>query len=177
MAMSYQSAVIGVAVILGFFFGGFVFQGFGIAGVAFIGVICSGLELASLLYFLIAPPGEKISDASGDVEVSDEGDGSPPGNEGPKFPRTLITYSIDKGTPQDEIMGEYSGAEEIAASKSTYFVAAIFSFDSIVCGYLYSIGPLFIFNTFGVNEGTIGIIFSLASLFGSVLTFASISSK
>ena len=173
MAMSYQSAVIGVAVILGFFFGGFVFQGFGIAGVAFIGVICSGLELASLLYFLIAPPGEKISDASGDMEVSDEGERSPPGNKGPKFPRTLIAYSI----PQDEIMGEYSGAEEIAASKFTYFVAAIFSFDSIVCGYLYSIGPLFIFDTFGVNEGTIGIIFSLASLFGSVLTFASISSK
>ena len=51
--MSNQSATIGVAVIIGFFFGGIAFNKFGVDGIAVAGIIALGLEMASLLYYLL----------------------------------------------------------------------------------------------------------------------------
>lgn len=42
---------------------------------------------------------------------------------------------------------------------------------------LYSIGPLFIKEQFGIEEGIIGIIFSVGSAAGSLFTFAALSNK
>lgn len=164
MAMSNQSAFIGVAVILGFFFGGMAFQVWGVSGIAVAGIIVLGLELISLIYFLVAPPGSKV-----EVPVTDEaGGGDEPTTDDDvassqkekKFRETQIANSIMAGKGRQTIMKRYSGAEEIEASYFTYLVAIIFSIESIACGYLFSIGPLFIFEEFGVNQGSIGTIFS-----------------
>ena len=162
MAMSNQSAFIGIAVILGFFFGGMAFQVWGVSGIAVAGIIVLGLELISLIYFLVAPPAGLVpvtDEAGGGDETTNDDDVASSQKE-KKFRETQIANSIMAGKGRQTIMTRYSGAEEIEASYFTYLVAIIFSIESIACGYLFSIGPLFIFEEFGVNQGSIGTIFS-----------------
>jgi hypothetical protein len=187
MAMSNQSAFIGVAVILGFFFGGLAFQVWGVAGIAVAGVIVLGLELLSLFYFLVAPPldGIIVDEEDKEEETTSNQESGPneqceqPDKSRTKFRSTKLLQSIHEGKPRHTLMRQYSGsgADEIVASHFTYLVALVFSVESIACGYLFSIGPLFIYETFGVNQGKIGSIFSAASLFGTILTFLAISPK
>ena len=49
--------------------------------------------------------------------------------------------------------------------------------NGLCCNSLYTIGPLFMFDMFGIAEGTIGIIFGVASFIASVFTFLALSSK
>ena len=64
-AMSNQSAFIGLAVILGFYLGGMLFEAFGVRGIAVVGMIVLGLEMLSLIFFLVSPPNDVKHDAKG----------------------------------------------------------------------------------------------------------------
>ncbi|KAL7546816.1 hypothetical protein ACHAWF_014990 [Thalassiosira exigua] len=184
-AMGYQAAAIGLGVVFGFLTGGVAVQLFGVRGVAIVGAFTAALELASLIYFLLAPPGErsmednvKKKNPAQDEDTFEENPRQ--GNkDGTGFIGTDIVDSLGHGggINSSELGSKYSGSDEVVASNFTYMVSAVFSFINIVCGYLYSIGPLFIFETFGVDEGIIGIIFSVASAFASLFTFLTLSQR
>lgn len=175
-ALSNQSAFIGVAVILGFFFGGILFQVWGVSGIAVAGVISLVLELLSLLYYLVT----KFDDDDGKCKQSapdDNKDKDEHENQTNKLGRSTIVSSIGDTARRNSMLNLFSAEEAVTTNKFTYLVAMVFSVESIACGYLFSIGPLFIFEQFGVDQGKIGTIFSCASLFGTLLTYISISQK
>ena len=175
-ALSNQSAFIGVAVILGFFFGGILFQVWGVSGIAVAGVISLVLELLSLLYYLVT----KFDDDDGKCKQSapdDNNDKDEHENQTNKLGRSTIVSSIGDTARRNSMLNLFSAEEAVTTNKFTYLVAMVFSVESIACGYLFSIGPLFIFEQFGVDQGKIGTIFSCASLFGTLLTYISISQK
>ena len=175
-ALSNQSAFIGVAVILGFFFGGVLFQVWGVSGIAVAGVISLVLELLSLLYYLVT----KFDDDDGKCKQSapdDNNDKDEHENQTNKLGRSTIVSSIGDTARRNSMLNLFSAEEAVTTNKFTYLVAMVFSVESIACGYLFSIGPLFIFEQFGVDQGKIGTIFSCASLFGTLLTYISISQK
>lgn len=180
-ALSNQSAFIGVAVILGFFFGGILFQLWGVSGIAMAGIIVLGWELLSFMYYLA--PKMKIDHYSGngkksapDADEEEDDDGHE--NEGNNFVgKSTIRASIGDTVERNAMLNQFSAEEAVKTTKFTYLVAVVFSIESIACGYLFSIGPLFIFEQFGVDQGKIGTIFSCASLFGTLLTYIAISQK
>lgn len=210
MAMSFQSAAIGVGVIMGFFFGGIASNGMGVKGNALVGVVFGGLNLASLICFLVAPPeedpvedGKQVSHR--DLVVLDVSSRNELGNaEAEPAPfrgermtqeaqsnnqqslkqlskseissRKILDY-VQKSKSRGSLLREYSDDQDIVPSRFTYLVSAVFSFDSTACIYLYAIGPLYALEKFGVSEGNVSLIFSVASLFGTVLTFLDLSSK
>jgi len=175
MAMSNQSATIGVAVIIGFFFGGIAFDKFGVDGIAVAGIIALGIELASLLYYLLTCSEGDIKNQSRSDKVLEAT--LPEEEKNSEFTFSRVLTSLQKEELSAELTGMYSTTEGIVANSFTLLISAIFSIESIACGYLFSIGPMFIKNTFGVDEESIGIIFSCASLFGSIGTIISISPK
>eukprot|EP00588_Corethron_pennatum_P004694 CAMPEP_0194298818 /NCGR_PEP_ID=MMETSP0169-20130528/60377_1 /TAXON_ID=218684 /ORGANISM="Corethron pennatum, Strain L29A3" /LENGTH=581 /DNA_ID=CAMNT_0039048851 /DNA_START=114 /DNA_END=1859 /DNA_ORIENTATION=+ len=174
MAMSYQSAMLGVAVIIGFYFGGMGYDKFGVDGIAVAGIIALGLEITSLLYYVLTcneadttcekglvatfPTEEKTEKETG-LKVS------------------TIAQSLQNEKLSDELFGMFSNMEGIVANSFTLLISAIFSMESIACGYLFSIGPIFMKTIFDVEEKSIGTIFSCASLLGSIGTILSISPK
>ena len=179
IAISYQSAFTGLAIILGFFLGGMLFQVFGVPGIAVAGIIVLGLELASLLFFLVAPPN---ANAKKETTKSDNNESKPGTTNSSRRQLTKsitekIKDSMQAGKLCPTVENAFSTSEVIVANTFTYLIAAIFSIESIACVYLFSIGPLFMYETFGVNQGSIGVIFSSASAFRSVITFMAISTK
>eukprot|EP00588_Corethron_pennatum_P023420 CAMPEP_0194338556 /NCGR_PEP_ID=MMETSP0171-20130528/80038_1 /TAXON_ID=218684 /ORGANISM="Corethron pennatum, Strain L29A3" /LENGTH=583 /DNA_ID=CAMNT_0039102739 /DNA_START=163 /DNA_END=1914 /DNA_ORIENTATION=- len=178
MAMSYQSAMLGVAVIIGFYFGGIGFKKFGVDGIAVAGIIALGLEIASLLYYLLtcneADSKNQIRSDKGqeatfpEEEITEKETG---------FKVSDIRQSLQNEKLSDEFFGMYSNTEGIVANSFTLLISAIFSMESIACGYLFSIGPIFIKKAFDADESLIGTIFSCASLLGSVVTILAISPK
>lgn len=220
MAIRTQSTFIGIAVILGFFFGGMAFHMFGVHGIAVAGMIVLVLEVASLLYFLTCPPNANVSnDSSKERTMKRASSKRAPSHEaGIDFSRVVQEDDIeDEGSraashkldtisqeekDNDNIDGDngdirgtdsaeenrfedfvggiqeiYANHEEIVPHSFTYLIAAMFSVEAIATGYLFSIGPLFMCHAFDINQGLIGTLFSLASLFGSVFTVLAISPK
>jgi len=177
MAMSYQCAVMGAAVIIAFLIGGVVFSSFGILGVAQAGIVLIGLELLSLIYFLVDPPTSEKAKQTSAPAATDKVN-SPIDDGTSTLPSKSKLFGLLKELkPRTEIMHQFSRSSNIGANKLTYLIAFVYSFESISCGYIHTVSPLFLYEVFGVDEGVIGIIFSAASMFGSVMTFMAISSK
>ena len=74
-------------------------------------------------------------------------------------------------------MTMYSESEEINSSHLTYLVALVFSFDSIIFGYMDTIGYLYILDNFGVSAGTASYIYSAGSLCATGVTLFALSPK
>jgi len=176
--MSSQSATLGVAVIIGFYFGGMGYDKFGVDGIAVAGITALGLEITSLLYYVLTCnetdtknqirsdkgleatiPKEEITEKETGIKVS------------------AIRESLQNEKLSDDLFGMFSNTEGIVANSFTLLISAIFSMESIACGYLFSIGPIFMKTTFTVEEKSIGTIFSCASLLGSIVTILAISPK
>jgi hypothetical protein len=203
-ALRTQSAVNGVAVIFGFLFGGVMFQAFGVAGVAGTGVIVLGVELLSLVMYIISDhgndnsasdknegmdtgfPSQSDNKSENEVESLHKGAKSPPPScSGPKpsndlsstHNQILLRSAISTGNVPDALLNRYSASTEIARNNILFVVAAAFTIESVTVGYLFSIGPLFIKTEFGKGEGAIGLLFSAASLWGTILTIFFASTK
>jgi hypothetical protein len=212
-ALRTQSAVNGAAVIFGFLLGGLMFQTFGVSGVAGTGVFVLGVELLSLVMYIISDQGNYYSGSykkedmdtgfpnqsenKSDNEVKSappihatsrpyKDDNSPPPScSGPKpsnslsstHSQSLLRLAISTGNVPDFLLNSYSASTEISRNNILFVVAAAFTIESVTVGYLFSIGPLFIKTEFGKDEGTIGLLFSAASLWGTVLTLFFASTK
>jgi len=187
-AMSYQSAAIGISVIFGFALGGVASNSHGVRGNAVLGLCMSGLNLISLAYFLIAPPNSGNSTTMGNIETETtsadtecRGEGvsvsEPMTEKRGKFRQASIQRSLVEGTFKNTMMTKYNESEEINPTHLTYLVAFFFSFDSVVIGYMYCIGYLYILDIFGVSAGTASYVFSAGSLCGTGVTLFALSSK
>ena len=185
IAMSYQSAAIGIAMIFGFGLGGAASNSYGIRGNAVVGICMCGLNLISLAYFLIAPPNggsntaidkTKNEATPADTESGEDVFERKTERRG-KFRQSSIIRSIVEGTSGSTMMTMYHESEEISSSHLTYLVALVFSFDSVVIGYMYCIGFLYISDNFGVSAGTASYVFSAGSLCGTGMTLCALSSK
>lgn len=116
-ALSNQSAFIGVAVILGFFFGGILFQVWGVSGIAVAGVISLVLELLSLLYYLVT----KFDDDDGKCKQSapdDNKDKDEHENQTNKLGRSTIVSSIGDTARRNSMLNLFS-AEEAVTTKTS----------------------------------------------------------
>ena len=140
IAMSYQSAAIGIAVIFGFALGGVASNSFGVRGNAIVGLSMCGINLISLAYFLVAPPNSSNSNANSKIKsetisIPEDGEGTGEGEDAleptPKkgffFRKTAIIKSIEEGSSEKVMMNRYSESEEINSSHLTYLVALVFS--------------------------------------------------
>jgi len=178
MAMSSQGATLGVAVIYGFYFGGMGYDKFGVDGVAVAGITALGLEITSLLYYILTC---NEADSKNQINCEKGLEATFPTEEKTekktRFKVSDIAQSLQNEKLSDELFGMYSKTEGIVANSFTLLISAIFSLESIACGYLFSIGPIFMKTTFDVEEKSIGTIFSCASLLGSIGTIFAISSK
>mmetsp|Transcript_30769 Transcript_30769/g.73281 ORF Transcript_30769/g.73281 Transcript_30769/m.73281 type:complete len:740 (+) Transcript_30769:390-2609(+) len=96
---------------------------------------------------------------------------------GSGFTRMSLVSAATNEAKKKELLDRYSVAKEVVPSTFTYMVAFILSFAAIMCSNLYSIGPLFIKEQFGISEGMIGIIFSMGSAAASLFTLAALSKK
>jgi hypothetical protein len=186
-ALRTQSAVNGVAVIFGFLFGGVMFQAFGVAGVAGTGVLALGAELLSLVMYIISDHGNDCSSSDKnegmDTEFpnpnqsDNEVESQPSNTLSSTQNQTLLRSAISNGTVPDALLNKYSASTEIARNDIIFVVAAAFTIESVTVGYIFSIGPLFIKTEFDKDEGAIGLLFSAASLWGTVLTLFFASTK
>jgi hypothetical protein len=185
-ALRTQSAVNGVAVIFGFLFGGVMFQAFGVAGVAGTGVIVLGVELLSLVMYIISDHNDCTGSDKNegmDTEIPSPNQSDNEVESQPSYAlssthnQTLLRSAISTGNVPDALLNRYSASTEIARNNILFVVAAAFTIESVTVGYLFSIGPLFIKTEFGKGEGAIGLLFSAASLWGTVLTIFFASTK
>jgi hypothetical protein len=190
-ALRTQSAVNGVAVIFGFLFGGVMFQAFGVAGVAGTGVLVLGVELLSLVMYIISDhgtdcsssdtnegmdtefPNPNRSENKSDTEVESQPSNALSSTQN----QTLLRSAISSGTVPDALLNNYSASTEIARNNIIFVVAAAFTIESVTVGYIMSIGPLFIRTEFDKDAGAIGLLFSAASVWGTVLTLFFASTK
>merc|ERR1711933_243891 len=172
--MSYQSALIGLACVFSFLLGGVLQEKFGNLGNFVLGFVTPLIELASLVYFLSFPP---VASSITKKETG-SGDGVPkkPDSKQVLFRKSTIQDSIESDLVRDSIMSAYSESNEIVASKFTYLIALVFSFDSVT-GFLYQIGTIFVLDKFGVSAGVTSYVFSVGCVFGSCITFLAHSSQ
>lgn len=179
LAMTYQSASIGLGIFIGFFLGGLASNNMGLRGNAVLGTVASAVNVVSLIYFIVAPPNENENVCSiGDslVELTQDQVAEATG-EPFRFRKTAILDRLRGAGEQRDLMAAYSESEDVVPSRFQYMVGAIFSFEAMATACIYSVGPLYILDTSGVSKGNTSLVMSAASLLGSILTFLIISSR
>ena len=111
-------------------------QASGVRGVAISGTVTAGIELCSIIYFLLAPPGRKKNDE--DIKKTASGKELEENNleeskHDDSFREDELMSSIHDGR-LGEMRNKYSGSDEIIASKFTYLVSFIVTFNTIASG-------------------------------------------